>query len=205
MKQPAVSTGAAASASPVLRSHLTANVFYPPFIHAGGTSANPIQPVAGWYRSWGLCFDIHWLQSFGGFYASAGLQESNPSFQTTGSVSGVAMMFLNASAGAGWGFPLGKSFQLYAGGLIGYSYFLREWGTGFSFGAEAGLDWIVLRHLALSARISAVDSLMHGLNFLTMGASLGWDWGSRTKSGHSQPMSVATISRGPPCSRCSQR
>jgi len=136
-----------------------------------------------WYESFG--FAMQWQQFvWKGLYLSAlltGMQEN----VTDGSITeSVFEPLFDLQVGAGWGIPIGRTMQLTAGihaGLAGYvagSYW-TDYGdsyTGFSFGAEAGLDWALLKTLGISVRIDYSIASIEAVEENYLGLQVGLAW-----------------------------
>jgi hypothetical protein len=94
----------------------------------------------------------------------------------------------DVQAGAGWGFPIGKALQLTAGVHVGYAaltlgnywLYVGDYYGGYCFGADIGLDWIVVRGLAVSLRVDGTIASYETIGGTTeegyVGIQLGLGW-----------------------------
>ncbi len=92
---------------------------------------------------------------------------------------------LDLQAGVGWAFPIGRSMQLGLGLHGGYisategSFFYPYDGgvfDGSCFGAELTFDWILLKHLALSARVDYTTGVVGIFTESYIGFQLGFGY-----------------------------
>jgi TolB-like protein len=128
---------------------------------------------------------LHWMQFiWKGLYATAFITWANENVDYDIYTDSVLQSF-DAQAGVGWGFGFGPNMQLALGLHGGYmnatagTYWLDE-GTaydGVGYGVEINYDWVILKHLALSARVdltagSMGTSITEG--YLAFMLGLGW-------------------------------
>lgn len=134
-------------------------------------------------------FNSHWLMFIdSGLYVSLYFGYSQTDIDW-GTGSGTLYSTLDGQLGMGWGFPLFAGFQLYGGGLIGYSMLTLgdTWlypdlsQSSITFGAEAGLDWILFEFLSLGCRVhfsfmtmDPGDIFYYTEDFGSVGVSVGF-------------------------------
>ncbi|MCX7029058.1 MAG: hypothetical protein NTU62_02950 [Spirochaetes bacterium] len=124
-----------------------------------GEWEDAIDSYGDWSSSYGISMQVlHFVWK--GLYVSAFLtsmiEEATDGFSTWMSFEPI----FDVQAGVGWGLPLGKALQITAGVHAGYAevtlgdYWLYagDYYSGYCFGADAGLDWIVMKGLAVSLR-----------------------------------------------------
>jgi TolB-like protein len=111
---------------------------------------------------------LHWMQFlWKGLYATAFLNWANEDV-TDGIDTLSVQQVLDAQVGVGWGFGFGPNMQLAVGFHGGYmsttagSYWFDEGTTydGVGYGAEINYDWVILKSLALSARLDLTAGTM---------------------------------------------
>ena len=134
-----------------------------------------------------IAFNLHLMQIlFDGVYFSMfiGYNESDISYDISDDS---FYSIIDLQAGLGFAIPLVAGFQLYAGGLIGYStLFLGSyWATygpeavsegddqsALSFGVETGADWILLDSFSLGIRFHLSDIIFDAVDIFDIGQDL---------------------------------
>jgi TolB-like protein len=175
-KQPPAAPAAAPAREPG-QLHSRISVFYSQPLSFGEWE-DAIDLGGGWSASYGFC--AQWLHFLGRrLYLSASLTSMLQN-ATDGVTTWTSFEPLfDVQAGAGWGFPIGRTLQLTAGVHAGYANvtlgdfwaFAGDSYGGYCFGADIGLDWIVVKGLAVTFR---VDGNIGSFEDLTGSTEQGW-------------------------------
>jgi TolB-like protein len=149
-----------------------------------GEWEDAIDGYGDWSISYGFSMQVlHFVWK--GLYVSAFftsmVEEATDGFSTWMSFEPI----FDVQAGAGWGIPLGKALQITAGVHAGYAgvtlgdYWLYagDYYSGFCFGADVGLDWIVMGGLAVCLRVDGTVASYETSTGSTEEAYLGFQVG----------------------------